>query len=336
MPTALMNNETQQSFACSQLDCPLTKSGMCLEGLSIEECPHVYTDKEEEVFIPENVADSGLVEGVSLFSGDELMPDQLTDVTYANPTQLVVIMGEPECGKTTILASLFDLFQKGTFGPYWFAGSQTQIGFEKRCHLSRMASGRLTPDTERTRSSEFSYLHLAIRPMPDPVRHMLFTDVSGERFRLARDSAQEMEQLAILGQADQLFCVLDGGRLSINASRQVSKANLVTLLNRIEQNSSFPKGKGLFLLVNKWDIIVEQNQEEAVERNVITPLRSRFPTLIHGVIQICARPTIAGKIEFGFGYESFLSHCTATASSHHSNEKIAPSEREFARFASRF
>jgi hypothetical protein len=101
---------------------------------------------------------------LNLFDGEELTDNGLGEITSEVDGKLVLLLGEPSSGKTTLFASLFDQFQKGPVADYLFAGSKTQIGFEKRCHFARVVSKGVHSNTERTfLSNGISYLHLAVR-----------------------------------------------------------------------------------------------------------------------------------------------------------------------------
>ena len=205
------------AYGCAQVDCPIKINGLCLEGLNAQDCTFAYIlpeeyDTNEDTNLNKRINDADFI---SIYSGDELLEEELTSISYKYRTRLILIMGEPNSGKTTLIASLFDLFQKGGYGGYIFAGSRTQLGFEKRCHLARLSSGRLIPDTERTRSNDFHFLHLAVKneKAKSSIEHLLFADISGEQFRLARDYDEEMKRLNILNRADVIFCIADGALL---------------------------------------------------------------------------------------------------------------------------
>jgi hypothetical protein len=155
-------------------------------------------------------------------SGEALTSVEALAVTRAAPTRVIVVAGPHESGKTTLVASLYERFHSGPFAGYFFAGSRTLVGFERRCHLSRRASGRETPDTERTsQAASDVLLHLTVRAEPGGSRSdLLFTDIYGEAFRQAADSTDEAEQLSVLRRADHVALLLDGAKLASLTQRQ--------------------------------------------------------------------------------------------------------------------
>lgn len=277
--------------------------------------------------------------GTSLYSGQEMSGAELAAVTFAHPTNLILIMGEPNSGKTTLLAALFDVFQKGPFSRHLFAGSRTQIGFEIRCHTARMASGRVQPDTERTTNDEFSYLHLALRKsdLVHPAQHLLFTDVSGERFRQARDYQEEMQRLTILKHADHIFYVVNGDHLSDLAKRQSAKANVIKLLNRAQQANMVAPGSKIILLINKWDVVVHRGMETKVATFFEQPMLDLFPAILQRIDKVVARAKYATVLPAHFGLDAFLSVCVTrqvVAPPPGAPLDAAPVKREFYRLES--
>jgi energy-coupling factor transporter ATP-binding protein EcfA2 len=134
---------------------------------------------------------------IDLPVGKELDDTSAARLQAARLTRLIVVAGPPGAGKTTLVTSLYELFQKKSVGGISFAGSSTLPAFERRCHISRTASERSQPDTERTPYGEVRYLH--IRVGADDLRYnpldLLFTDVSGESFERARDSISNVSNL---------------------------------------------------------------------------------------------------------------------------------------------
>jgi hypothetical protein len=67
-------------------------------------------------------------------------------------------------GKTTLLASLHDAFQRKPFAGFLAAGSRTLLGFEERCFDSRAPSEAQEPKTLRTTPAEvLLFYHMWLR-----------------------------------------------------------------------------------------------------------------------------------------------------------------------------
>src|SRR5258708_13883849 len=92
---------------------------------------------------------------IDLPSGNELDDLGAAKLQAAQLVRLIVVAGPVGAGKTTLIATLHDLFQTGKVGDYAFAWSTTLPAFEARCHLSRIHSHRAVPETEHTKFDEF-------------------------------------------------------------------------------------------------------------------------------------------------------------------------------------
>jgi len=275
--------------------------------------------------------------------GTALLESNIEIITYAFPTKLILIIGGPNCGKTTLIASIFDSFQEGPLGKFIFAGSQTQVGFEERCHAARLSSTskRVNPDTERTKSAEFSYLHLAIRDksLLNKAQHLLFTDVSGERFKNARDRDDDMNQLTILKKADHVFYMVDGEALSTIATRSVTRIDIFTFIKRAIQTGLLTKENKLIILINKFDKVIKNSAEESIKSFFINPLKEQFSEVIDEVLTTVARPSRDSGSSKTQNLDAFLNICTRnveTSTEVSSYDKpVVSNPREFTLFFSK-
>jgi len=306
--------------ACRQENCPVKEKGECLEALEdLEECTHFYWNESDDGGeIDEGHSDtematsSGNTSRFTLFSANELTLQEIPIVTNKHHCELVVILGDLDSGKTTLLATIFDLFQTGDFQNLLFAGSLTQKGFERRSHLSRVVSGRSKADTERTKSLEFRVLHLAVKVKGrSEVRHLLLSDVSGETIRQARNSSSVMKkQLQVVKHADHLFYVLDGeGLTSQNRAKTLLNADL--FIKSAIQNQIFNSSTKLNILITKWDKLKGERNFDGGK--FLEELKQRFedkfgPDL--GMIvfsKIASRPDEHVKeFDMGYGVSEFL------------------------------
>jgi hypothetical protein len=301
------NSETK-NFDCNQKQCTVRTTGLCLEGLKVEECPHssLFIDDDNTIAIEEDGEITISAPAFSFYSGEDLKEEEISNITFSKTCKLIVLMGDPNCGKTSLLGSVFDQFNKGAFADYLFAGSRTLVGFERKCYLARLASGRTTSDSERTKASYFHYLHIAIRKqdLSNKIQHLLFADIAGEQFRMARDYEKEMQQLKVLRRADHLFLIADGELLIDLAQRHSAKEDVFKLLGRALQTNMISEHSTLNVLITKLDLITHRNQEDYISSFFIEPLIKRFPK-INKVIKVAARPKY-GNIQPGTGLDEFL------------------------------
>lgn len=300
-------------YTCSQPECSIEQTGKCVNGLGIEECPNkigIINSSDEEENDEQPVPES---KTVRIPWGDIYQEKDLTNLTYRYPCKLIILVGEPSCGKSTLYAALFDSFHKGSCGEYIFSCSRTPIGFEKICHFAREKSKGKTPSTERSKSYEFSYYHLGVRKadLSDPTEHLLFADVSGERFQIAKDRDDEILKLNILKSADKVFFIADGGLLIDNQEKHKVKKDITDMINRCLQNGMISERQGINLIVTKWDEINAAGKTKEINDSFVIPILTRFKTTLKKVIYVASR-SMNEEIAPRTGVDEFLQECLST------------------------
>jgi energy-coupling factor transporter ATP-binding protein EcfA2 len=246
-------------------------------------------------------------------TGKELDEPGAQKLEGARPVRLVVVAGAVGCGKTTLLTSLYELFQWGSVSGYSFAGSSTLPAFERRCYFSRTASERSEPDTERTPFGEVRYLHLRVCP-EDLSREIdfLFTDVSGETFERARDSTVECQRLTFLRQADHFLLLLDSEKLIVKERRWEVAHDSMTLLRSCLDSGMLAANCLVNVLWTKSDYFEAASDAEharflaQLEGEVRTEFGSRVGRLLFS--RIAARPTQVDSLKFGHGLPELMSY----------------------------
>lgn len=206
---------------------------------------------EEEIDDSEATGDA-VRELIYLRTGEALDADAVAALGASRPYRLIVLAGEPGCGKTTLLASIYQEFLSGPLGRFSFAGSETLVAFERRCHASRAESGHSIPETERT-SGATAYLHLRLAT-DDFTRDVVFTDIPGEDFRLARDLSVEGSRLGYIRRADRFVLLLDGAKLSHAATRQAVVQNARMLLRGLFESGMLDTRSSVAVMFTKADL----------------------------------------------------------------------------------
>jgi len=293
---------------CNETGCQYSQTGVCMDNLG-DDCPRLLkmTIGSEEPDTSEITVSKPLNDMENLPDNIEFLEENLTDLTYQYRANLVLLIGEPECGKSTLYAALFDKFHKGGCGDYLFAGTKTPVGFERRCHKARFLSRNEISKNDRTPNFEFSYLHLSVRhsSMKQPIEHLLFADVNGEKFQTARDSDEDMQKMTILKKAEHIFFVADGDMLINSGKRHNVKDEMTNILKRALQNNMIDKQKGINLLITKWDKIVSAGKADGIEQFLTSPLQNQFDGLIKNVLKIASRSQNT-EISSGYGVDDFL------------------------------
>ncbi len=118
------------------------------------------------------------------WSGDPLAYDEINSIVGRNSAITIGIAGRAGAGKTTFLAMVFTLLQKGyNLKGYDFAGSNTIIGWDYlydrlKVYQTQVSFPNPTP-LEYCR-----FFHLALRDENNALKDILISDASGEVFTL--------------------------------------------------------------------------------------------------------------------------------------------------------
>ncbi len=199
-------------------------------------------------------------ETIDLPDGDYLSPATAKLIAVQGRARVIILAGAVGSGKTTLLASIYEMFQKGPYAGYIFAGSRTLPGLERRCHLARIASMRRTAETEHTHLvDEDALLHLRLLDVEhsNVPRDLLFTDLAGERFRMARDSTEECRKLTILLRCDHFVLLIDGERLASAQQRNEAYVTGRSVLRSCLDAGMLSSAAFVDILFTKWDRVTE-------------------------------------------------------------------------------
>ncbi len=240
--------------------------------------------------------------------GDVLDAAEGGEILRASPASIVVLAGPARCGKTTLVGGLYELFHRGPFGGYRFAGSRTLPGFERRCHLARIASGLETPDTERTlRSDGKDLLHLRLAEEDGSFRGILFSDIYGEAFRRAADVAEECQKFTVLKRADHVAVLVDGAKAADKRERQAAFASADALIRQCLDCGMFDGESSVQVVVTKWDLVAGNTGNEQFVDGKIGWLDGRYASRVGSLTshKVSIRP-VGGGLTPGHGIADLL------------------------------
>jgi hypothetical protein len=260
-------------------------------------------------------ADDEASDMIDLPSGKELNEFSALSFATSRPVRWIVVAGPVGSGKTTLLTSLYELFQAAPVAEYLFAGSNTLPALEQRCYLSRIASEKHVPDTQRTlyKEDEPTYLHLRICPaiLPRTPVDLLFTDVSGEMFEHARDSTERCQELTFLRRAGHFLLLLDSEKGVVVDKRWAMVEEGKTLLQSCIDSEMLASDCVINIVWSKFDHFVAAGNEEPhreFREEVVKGFRASFQHRVRHLIfsELAARPTNAPQLEFGKGVPELI------------------------------
>jgi hypothetical protein len=282
---------------------------------------------------------------IDLPSGNELDALAAAELQGAQLVRLIVVAGPVGAGKTTLITTLHDLFQTGKIGDHAFAWSRTLHAFERRCHLSRIASERSVPDTERTKFGEVRYLHTQISgpELRDNLLDLLFTDVSGESFELARDSITECQRLHFLKMADHFLLLIDCEKIIDRRKRNQVIHDAMMLLRSCLDSGMLAASCFVNVLWTKYDFVAAAGNGEHASflEKATQEFQKQFSSRVGKLSfrKVAARPADVDGLEFGYGLPELLQEW-ATESPRNRTMDLLPDEelgsRESEKFLQRY
>ena len=218
---------------CNEEGCQVAITGICVNGLKINECPHYHNDLEASTIPEVKPVDQvqpdkpDIVTVVDVHNGKALSLSEVNRITTNSITRFVILAGMPDAGKTTLLLSLLHLFATNPgFEGFLFAGSETLLDYEMKSHFSKIDSGNYEEDTQRTAAGLLQFLHLKVASQADgKITDLLFTDISGEDFRALRDSGDACKKFIIGKRADHFVLFFDTLKITTFQERPSTKAS---------------------------------------------------------------------------------------------------------------
>lgn len=295
---------------CRQPGCGGPASGICIENFPFEECPHLTVSVEgagdESYTVPEEL-DSPQDEYVRTSSGPAFDSAKCDAFLRHQGGIVIAVIAGPEAGKTTLLATLYELARRGLMDQAEFAGSETILGFEQRCYLAREGSSLDVPDTPRTRVSGPQYLHLRLQV--DGIYHdLILADRPGENYLKSIDSPSSLREYEEVFRAEHVLLLVDGRELVSNPHPTAAAARR---LYRALVENGLRQEQEVHMVVTKADLFSGDDLHMLrVEANeLLAELRKRSDR--HEVhLQLTGARTRAGEESFGEGVAALVQDLT--------------------------
>jgi len=278
---------------CKLADCPVAKDGRCLEGHG-ESCPNLIVEEVPLTSAANAPVPTRKRENESAFESlPSVSPLELAEARFFSRrgrAVVVALAGMPECGKTSLLARLHQMFQSGPVAGFDFAGSRSLPRFEELNWMATLESceGRLKM-IHSSAQFDNSFLQLTVRPSGGGSRtDVLMNDIAGETFKTAINSKSTCAGLCSLSRADHLAVLIDCAALASN-QRNEHIVQAGDFLERVTQDGQCGSHTALHIVISQLDCI--KDKISVVER-LETDLRTRFRHLFGSMNfwRIAARP----------------------------------------------
>jgi hypothetical protein len=262
-----MAEEEKVAVQCDNPDCKVAQDGRCIEGQELSACTHYG---KALVIVERQTVTTATTPppGVRLPGAEALTHGEAQALLRGQPCNVIALGGPFDSGKTSLIASLYDLFQRGPVGGYAFAGSSTLRSFELACHDTRRASKRIKPGMERTQTGDATYLHLDIVAAGlNEKRAVLLANRSGEDYMDAQSDPALANEYVELHRADVLTVLADGERLLDLGLRHQVRDDICLTLRAFQESNATRPWQRLAVVLTKLDAVLkdEAKTERALQ-----------------------------------------------------------------------
>lgn len=215
---------------------------------------------------------------IKLYQGSALKPDEVYRICRGGSTRIVALMGSIGCGKTTLIAAIFQAFFEGSVAGYSFRRSDTLVAFEEKCFNSRTSSDASVASMPRTSGqvgAEFYHLEV-MKDVDHSIHRLLLLDLSGEVYEGAMNLKEDAAKLTLLREVALLVQLLDGKRLASGATREKVYTDANGLLRSLSEVKSITEQTPLQVVVSKVDQLVGNNTSAEALEGVRTAVARHF------------------------------------------------------------
>ena len=223
--------------------------------MGVEADPAVEGARESSWAQPEPAYDG------SLFGAEQLNPDEVERLLANRPSRLIVWLGGPASGKTTLAVELYERQRRGIRGVR-FAGSWTLLALERLAEHRRRTGTTEQAPRDDLDPEHREVLHLALSAGETPL-HLLMADLPGDVFRRLADNQISADSVEWFARADKLVLLVDGACLLDAAQRSGSVTRVRQLMERLAVGGFLGSDKRLALLVTKWDLVADDAAAKA-------------------------------------------------------------------------
>ena len=305
----MSETEQRREGVCSNPDCRVPEGGRCVEGLELKECPHFGLAGDLEG------VEAG-IEGEPVSTDDTILLPAATVLNFEGASRvlrsmdarIVAVVGPTESGKTSLIAGVYEVFQRSEVGNIGFSRSDTLHAFEQICHEARSQSRRSAPHMVRTPVGSVAFFHLELA-REQQVISLLLADRSGEEYRSTADDVRLLEGFSEIGRADSLSILVDGEKL-LSGDRHNLGSEVKLMLQALKDGNGLINEVALAVVLTKLDAVKSSDERDRGERafqRLVGEIRGLFGESFATieVFRVAASPKTSGA-EKGEGLDELL------------------------------
>ena len=210
--------------------------------------------------------------------GLELTLEDIYEISSSEKSKIILFAGAAECGKTTLLTSIYQYFLNAPTGRFYFSGSNTMQALEQRAYFTRMQSRQKNPKMQRTPTGSLeSYLHLRLYDTKSKLKkNLIISDFSGEDYQRVIASAKlASEEFKMLRQFQSICLLVDGEKIISKQSRHGEVENLKRLLRTFYDAKLLNTNSKLHILLSKYDLVKQaMDKDDSINTFISTILRN--------------------------------------------------------------
>lgn len=202
-----------------------------------------------------------------LTTGEAMTLTQALTLSRRRESRFMILMGEPESGKTALLARLWERIQTGeTLAGHHLAGSRTALGFERRAHWARLDSGQSEESFPSTPDEEGFVLDLRMRRPDGELVELLLADVGGGVFKRVRQGRPLLQEVPWAMHADRFLVTLDAAALSVPGGSETAVTRALRQLLALRSSGVVRATARVALVLTKADALTASG-ERALSRH---------------------------------------------------------------------
>lgn len=263
---------------------------------------------------------------------------EAAEVLRARWSRVVAVVGPSNAGKTSLIASIYDSFQRGPSGSVVFARSRTLHALELACHDARAASLRGVPHSPHTPHGEARFYHLEVRVdgAPEDIA-LLIGDRAGEEYREATDTPVVAQTYLEVRRADTIILLVDGRRLVDPLDRFNVKSEAILLLRGLVDGCATYPEQRLVIVLTKLDLLSDSPEPARPSdefRQLVARAEAELSAAFASVdsVEVAACPTVSNSVKRGAGVSRLLSLMLRPPGTPDRPEReLPPARRAFAR-----